>query len=452
MIFRVLYFVFLYTPFLLVGIPAQFVWSRLRLAGWNILPRVFHRMGATFLGLKITVLGEPVQGRPTLIVSNHISWTDIIAIGSVADLTFVAKQEISKWFFVGFMASLQRTLYVDRNRRSDARRTTAEMARRMADGGAVLLFAEGQSDVGTHVLPFRSALVGAAQHAMEAAGARGVMIQPLTVAYTRLQGLPVGRTDRNLIAWIKGKSVGQNVREILTGGVKEVTIAFGEPRPLAHGANRKEVTRQAENEVRRMLVALNRGEQVLRRSPRRWWLRREGAAVGHRRSPPPGHSGEGRLLTFNLHDWLRSSGWTRPSPGDTVEGGLCVGVPGSMGTARRCGWGGAGCVAQAGTSGNGSRALEAMWPPCPVPAILDAVHHELAAVGAEPFAPFPSSEGFLDAGPEAVGGFISMRWATRGRPRSRGRRGRDQPPVEVQPAVGRARAPASPAAHGDGLN
>ena len=262
MIFRVLFFVLVFTPFMLVGIPTQFVWSRLRLPHWNFLPRVFHRLGATFLGLRITVLGRPVSGQPTLIVANHISWTDIIAIGSVADLTFVSKKEVRNWFFVGFMASLQRTLFVDRTRRQDAGRTTREMAKRMAAGGAVLLFAEGQSDIGTHVLPFRSALVGAAQQAMLEAGARQVMIQPLTVAYTRLQGLPVGRTDRTLIAWIKSKSVGENIRDILTGGIKDVTIAFGEPRPLVEGADRKKVTKEAEIEVRRMLVALNRGLPV----------------------------------------------------------------------------------------------------------------------------------------------------------------------------------------------
>lgn len=262
MIFRTLFFILIYLPFMLVCLPVQFVWSRLGWRGWNILPRWFHKLGTIFLGMKVTVLGQPVQGRPTLIVSNHISWTDIIAIGSVADVTFVAKQEIAKWFFVGFMASLQRTLFVDRTRRADAKRTTTEMARRMAAGGAVLLFAEGQSDIGTHVLPFRSALIGAAQHAMEAAGAKGVMIQPLTVAYTKLQGLPVGRTDRNHIAWIKGKSVGQNIKEILTGGTKEVTIAFGEPKPLEAGVDRKQLSKQAENEVRRVLVALNRGAQL----------------------------------------------------------------------------------------------------------------------------------------------------------------------------------------------
>lgn len=259
MIPRLLILSLVMVPYLLVCVPYQVLASRLGLPGWNAVPRGFHKIGTWFLGLKVTVIGRPVTGKPVLIVSNHISWTDIIAIGSVADLTFVAKQEVKKWFFVGFMATLQRTLYVDRTRRSDAHRTSREMGRRMAAGGAVLLFAEGQSDVGTHVLPFRSALVGAAQHAMIEAGAKEVLVQPLTVAYTRLQGLPVSRNDRSLIAWIKSKSVKDNIREILTGGVKEVTVAFGIPVPLAEGANRKAVTKAAENEVRRMLVALNRG-------------------------------------------------------------------------------------------------------------------------------------------------------------------------------------------------
>ncbi|HQZ13188.1 MAG TPA: lysophospholipid acyltransferase family protein [Devosia sp.] len=264
MIFRVLFLIFVFLPWHIIFVPVQFVITRLRLPGWHAIPRWFHRLGTIFLGLRVTVMGNPSHGRPTLIVSNHISWTDIIAIGSVADVTFVAKQEVKNWFFVGFMASLQRSVFVDRNRRTDARRTTTEMANIMAEGEAVLLFAEGQSDVGTHVLPFRSALVGAAQQAMVEAGAKDVMIQPLAIAYTRLQGLPVGRTDRNLIAWIKGKSFKENIREILNGGMKEVTVAFGEPKPLAAGADRKVVTKQAENEVRAMLVALNRGEQVPR--------------------------------------------------------------------------------------------------------------------------------------------------------------------------------------------
>jgi 1-acyl-sn-glycerol-3-phosphate acyltransferase len=261
-IFRVLFFVFVLIPVLIVIIPLQFIINLFNPPFWNVLPRFFHRVGCVFLGLHVRLIGKPATGRPTLVVSNHISWTDIIAIGSVADITYVAKSEVRDWFFVGFMASLQRTIFVDRTKRADAQRTTREMGRHMAAGNAVLLFAEGQSDIGTHVLPFRSALVGAAQHAMLDAGAKDVMIQPLSVAYTKLQGLPVSRNERSLIAWIKSKSVWENIGEILTGGRKEVTVAFGIPKPLAEGANRKQVTKDAENDVRRMLVALNRGQPL----------------------------------------------------------------------------------------------------------------------------------------------------------------------------------------------
>jgi len=259
MILRSLFFVFVFVPFLVVVIPLQALIVALGLPFWQVLPRAFHRLGCIFLGLRVTTIGAPAKGRPTLLVSNHISWTDIIAIGSVADVAFVAKREVGEWPFVGMMARLQKSIFVDRTRRSDTGRTAEAMGRHMASGSAVVLFAEGQSDIGTHVLPFRSALVGAAQHAMEAAGAGEVYIQPLTIAYTRLQGLPVSRNERSLIAWIKSKSIGQNIREILSGPVKDVTIAFGTPKVLEPGGDRKAVTRAAENDVRAMLVALNRG-------------------------------------------------------------------------------------------------------------------------------------------------------------------------------------------------
>ncbi|ODT72798.1 MAG: hypothetical protein ABS75_03075 [Pelagibacterium sp. SCN 63-23] len=262
MLFRALFFLIVFVPFLLVVIPLQALILALRLPFWPLLPRLFHRLGCLFLGLRVRVIGKPSTGGPTLLVSNHISWTDIVAIGSVADVTFVAKREVGDWPFVGMMANLQRTIYVDRTRRSDAGRTAEAMGQRMAGGNAVLLFAEGQSDIGTHVLPFRSALIGAAQHAMIDAGAKDVLVQPLTIAYTKLQGLPVSRNERSLIAWIKSKSVRQNVVDILSGPVKDVVIAFGTPLTLSENDNRKAVSKAAENQVRAMLVALNRGGKM----------------------------------------------------------------------------------------------------------------------------------------------------------------------------------------------
>lgn len=260
MILRLLFLVFVILPFLIVGIPIQFVITRLNLPGWSVLPRIFHLMAARFIGLEVQMIGQPETGKPTLVVSNHISWTDIFAIGAVANVTFVSRDNIASWPLVGFMSSLQKTIYVKSSRKEAAKSAPTEMARRMADGGAVCLFAEGGPDNGTHVLPFRSGLIAAAQRAMIEAGAKYVSIQPVAIAYTRLQGLPVTRTDRTLIAWIKAKSVMENIGDILTGGTKKVVVAFGEPMPLSESSDRKVITQQVEDEVRRKLVALNRDE------------------------------------------------------------------------------------------------------------------------------------------------------------------------------------------------
>lgn len=260
MILRLLFLFLVMVPFLIVAVPIQFLITRLHLPGWNVLPRLFHLIAARLIGLEVKKIGQPETGKATLVVSNHISWTDIVAIGAVADVTFVAPDDIIRWPFVGFFSTLQKTIYVPSSRKDAARKSPQEMARRMADGGAVCLFAEGKADNGTHVLPFRSGLIASAQQAMFEAGARYVSIQPVTIAYTKLQGLAITRTDRSLIAWIKAKSVLENLRDILFGGTKEVVVAFGEPLPFAEGSNRKRITQQVENEVRRKLVALNRDE------------------------------------------------------------------------------------------------------------------------------------------------------------------------------------------------
>ncbi|MEO7223394.1 MAG: 1-acyl-sn-glycerol-3-phosphate acyltransferase, partial [Devosia sp.] len=103
MIFRTLFFIVIFVPVLIVIVPIQFIITRLGLY-WSGLPMFFHKVACIFLGIRVKTIGEPLHGRPTLLLSNHISWTDIIVIGSVADVTFVAKTGVRNTFFVGFMA------------------------------------------------------------------------------------------------------------------------------------------------------------------------------------------------------------------------------------------------------------------------------------------------------------------------------------------------------------
>jgi 1-acyl-sn-glycerol-3-phosphate acyltransferase len=260
-IVRTLFFIFILLPVILIGIPLMFIITKLG-GFWSVPTMLFHKCGCIFTGLRVHVIGEPLHGRPTLLLSNHVSWTVIVAIGSVADVTFVAKTGVRDTFFVGFMASLQRTLFVDYERRSDTKRTSTEMGQLLAKNGAVLLFAEGHRGLGDHVQPFRSALVGACQTAMAEGGVKDVAIQPVTIAYTHVQGLSVSRNDRPAISGLNARGLKAVINGILTSPIKDVTIAFSPPIPLSEGMDRKVVTKLAETQVRRMLVALNRGEPL----------------------------------------------------------------------------------------------------------------------------------------------------------------------------------------------
>lgn len=247
-------------PFTVIFLPVQLLILWLRLPFWPALPMVFFKLLAFGLGLRVTLEGEPVRNRPVLLVANHIGWLDIVAVASKIPMSFVAKSEIARAPVVGFMARLQKTIFVDRKRRTDTARTARAMSARISEGASVLLFAEGTSDIGTHVLPFRSALMGAASAAMAEGTEKPVLIQPLAIAYTAISGLPLSRNERRQVAWIGDMGVSDNLGAILASGPKDVTLAFGTPLP-ANG-DRKATARAAETRVRQMLNALNRRQPL----------------------------------------------------------------------------------------------------------------------------------------------------------------------------------------------
>jgi 1-acyl-sn-glycerol-3-phosphate acyltransferase len=98
---------------------------------------------------------------------------------------------------------------------------------------------------------------------MKEGGAADVLLQPVAIAYTKLQGMPISRAERPEISGVSARGFRQVVKALLSSGTKDVTIAFGTPMPFPPDGDRKVLAKRAENEVRRMLVALNRGQQVI---------------------------------------------------------------------------------------------------------------------------------------------------------------------------------------------
>jgi len=182
----------------LLIIPLQMLLVRLHSRWAELLPVHYHRGVCWLFGLDIVVRGRPDSRRPTLFVGNHTSYIDIEVFSSLMPVSFIAKAEIGRWPFFGTLARLQRTVFVDRRRQSTADQRN-EICQRLAGGDDLMLFPEGTSNDGNRTLPFYSALLGVAEQRLP--DGRALPVQPVSVAYSELNGFPIGRSLRPLLAW-----------------------------------------------------------------------------------------------------------------------------------------------------------------------------------------------------------------------------------------------------------
>jgi lyso-ornithine lipid O-acyltransferase len=241
-------------------LPFQAIAVWLDLPPQRRIPVLFHRLVCAILGVRVRESGRRMREHPLLIVANHCSWLDITVISAVAPVTFVAKQEIAGWPLFGMLAKLQRSVFVDRTRRHKTRDVNAEIARRLSAGDPVVLFGEGTSSDGNRVLAFRSALIGSARDALAEAEHTGrVWIQPLSIAYTRLHGLPLRRYDRPRVAWYGHMTLAPHFAHVTRQGDIEVNVTWGEPVAFEAQSDRKLIARALETEIRRRTIGALRG-------------------------------------------------------------------------------------------------------------------------------------------------------------------------------------------------
>ncbi|MFC5385084.1 lysophospholipid acyltransferase family protein [Aquamicrobium segne] len=239
----------------LLLVPLQVISMKTGLWRETFILKIWHRAILRALGIRVRVTGAPVQNRPLLIAANHISWTDIPALGAIADVCFIAKADMQGWPLVGFLSSLQRTVYVEREQRRKSGDQAGEIAKRLVKGQAMVLFAEGTTGDGNLLLPFKSTLFGAATMAVAEGVVDEVAIQPVAIAYTRLHGMPLGRRFRPLVSWIGDQDLGPHARLLLETGALDVEISFGEPVMFRAGDNRKQIARQVEERVEALFFA-----------------------------------------------------------------------------------------------------------------------------------------------------------------------------------------------------
>jgi 1-acyl-sn-glycerol-3-phosphate acyltransferase len=236
------------------------------------IPLIYHRNACRMLGIHVAPRGTISTAHPTLFVCNHSSYLDITVLASLIEGSFVAKAEVATWPLFGLLAKLQRTVFIDR-RPSQTAQHRDEIAARLEAGDNLFLFPEGTSTDGNHVKPFRSALFAVASREVNG---RPLAVQPVSIAYTRLDGIPLGRALRPLYTWFGDMELGSHMWTMASLGSLTVEVEFHPPVTLAERGSRKALAAHCYEAVAAGLAALNAGVAPVTR--RRRLLRRPSGA------------------------------------------------------------------------------------------------------------------------------------------------------------------------------
>jgi 1-acyl-sn-glycerol-3-phosphate acyltransferase len=209
------------------------------------------------LGVRLVIQGDaPRPG--SLIVANHVSWLDVLAINSVSGASFVCKLEIASWPVLGWMLKRAGTVFMRRASAWSAWRAVLAIAPQLAGGASIAVFPEGTTTAGDDVLPFYPALFQAAVNAP-------ALVQPVALLYTdregarRYEAIYVGETSfgESLLdiagasglelslcllpafpaARMTRRHAAQHARELITSRIRHVEVPVrSQPEPILRAA------------------------------------------------------------------------------------------------------------------------------------------------------------------------------------------------------------------------
>lgn len=231
------------TAGLIVCVPLHYLWRAFGTR--SIWPQVFLAYAGRCAGLKVRILGTPLAGH-VLFAANHVSWLDILALGGATRAAFVAKDEVEGWPAIGWLAGLNRTLYVARQARREVHAQANQLRAALAEGRALALFPEGTTEGGHAILPFRPSLFASLFPPLD-----GVTVQPVAIDY--------GELARE-IAWTGDEATGANAMRIFgRPGRIPVTLVFLPPVDPHAAGDRKSLAALCQAEVGAVLAASEAG-------------------------------------------------------------------------------------------------------------------------------------------------------------------------------------------------
>ena len=223
---------------LLLTVPLHYLWRLFRIGSpW---PKIFLGWAARVSGARVERVGVPLK-RDVFYISNHLSWFDILALGGTSGTAFVAKAEIETSPVVGWLAGLNRTVYVKRENRLGVAEQINQLRDALAENWAITVFPEGTTTDGQSLLPFKTPMLRVLEPPPP-----GVLVQPVLLDYGKVA---------EEIGWVGDESGVNNAKRILSRrGAFRLRVTFLEPFHPRDFPGRKAIAAESRKRIEEALI------------------------------------------------------------------------------------------------------------------------------------------------------------------------------------------------------
>ena len=215
---------------LLICVPLHYTYRTIHYG--SPFPKIFLRIACRICGARLRIHGVPLR-RDVFFIANHLSWIDILALGGASGTAFVAKAELGMAPVVGWLARINRTVFVSREDRLGVADQINRLREALADNWSITVFPEGTTTDGHSLLPFKTAMLRVLEPPPP-----GVMVQPVALDY----GADIGEW----IGWIGTEGGVENAKRVLARrGSFKLEVFFLEPFDPRDFVGRKAISAEA---------------------------------------------------------------------------------------------------------------------------------------------------------------------------------------------------------------
>ncbi len=225
---------------LLVFVPLHYLYRTISYG--SPFPMLFLRYAARVCGARVEIHGTHLK-RDVFFVANHISWMDILALAGASGTAFVAKAELADAPIVGWLASLNRTVFVKREHRMGVAEQINALKEALVDNWSVTVFPEGTTTDGQSLLPFKTSMLSVLEPPPP-----GVLVQPVIIDYG-----PVAEW----IGWIGEEGGLNNAKRVLSRkGTFRVALHYLEPFSPEDFRGRKAISLESRRRIEESLIEI----------------------------------------------------------------------------------------------------------------------------------------------------------------------------------------------------